>query len=85
LVVPRNDLVEGIVLRVGTIHHKIFGRATTMLVHYSLLGGVTFGECGVQVLYWWLFFVVASSVGTPQRVFYFLSFYFFFWLCASIL
>jgi hypothetical protein len=56
LVVPNNDLVEGIILRAGTIFRekpKIFDRAMTELMHYSLLEGVAFGEPGVPVLSWW--------------------------------
>jgi hypothetical protein len=35
---------------------KIFDRATTMLVHCSLLGGIIFEESGLQMLYWWWLF-----------------------------
>ena len=53
---PENDLVGDIVLRVGTIFRvkpKTFGRATTALVHCSLLEGVAFGESVFQVLSRW--------------------------------
>jgi hypothetical protein len=32
---------------------KIYDRATTVLVHCSLLGGVVFGDVGLLVLSWW--------------------------------
>jgi hypothetical protein len=46
-------LVQGIVLRERTISrvkHKIYDWAPITLVHYFLLGGITFGELGLHVL-----------------------------------
>jgi hypothetical protein len=53
LVVPRNGLVEDIVLWGRTfsrVKYMIFDRAMIALVHYFLLEGITIGEARLLVL-----------------------------------
>jgi hypothetical protein len=59
LVVPDNSLVECIILGRGDFSSwwepKIFDQPITTLVHYSLLGGIDFGETRLMVLPWWCY------------------------------
>jgi hypothetical protein len=56
----------------------ILDRTTTGLVHYSLLGGIAFGE-----LFVW--FVCGCYVELTNVAGIFLFILFYFWLCATLM
>jgi hypothetical protein len=49
---------------------KIFDRATTALVHCSLLRGVAFGEPEVHVLSWWSMYCCCKGWSTVAGLFF---------------